>query len=429
MMNKVAIVGYGRFGKTLNRLFDGYFEVGIFHHDSNPIDIFSFAKTIFYCIPIESFEGVIKKHKTHVNNHLLIDVLSVKEHPKKIFTKYLRNTSGRSLLTHPLFGPDSSKDGFNGLSIVLDKNTADMVEYGFWKSFFENKGLRVVEMSASEHDELAAKSQGLTHFIGRLLEQMKMHPSPIDTMGAKKLFEIMQQTCNDTWQLFENLQTYNSYTKKMRIQLGTAYDKLYDKLLPKHVKKETLVFGIQGGKGSFNEEALRIYVKNHSVKKYQVKYLFTTEKVLKSLHEGAIDYGLFAIQNAVGGVVQESAYAMAKYRFAIQEEFSIRICHYLMKRKDVNFSNIKTIMAHDQVFKQCRTSLKKKYPDHIQKTGEYDYIDTAKAAQGLAVGKLPINTAILGPRILADIYNFDIIDENLQDSADNLTTFFMVKRK
>ena len=36
--------------------------------------------------------------------------------------------------------------------------------------------------------------------------------------------------------------------------------------------------------------------------------------------------------------------------------------------------------------------------------------------------------AILGPSILAKLYNFDIIAENLQDSKENYTTFFVVSR-
>jgi len=427
-MKKIALVGFGRFGKTLDRLLRDDFEVGIFHHDTNPQEIFLFSQVVFYCIPIDTFERIIKKHKSYINGHLLIDVLSVKEYPKKIFNKYLRHTNGRSLLTHPMFGPDSSKNGFNDLPIVLDRNTSTVDEYDFWKSFFIKKYLQVVEITAKEHDRLAANSQGLTHFIGRLLERVKMKTSSIDTLGTRKLIEVMDQTCNDTWQLFTNLQNYNLFTKRMRLQLGTAYDNLYNTLLPKRVNKKYLVFGIQGGRGSFNEEALQVYVKKHAMKKYKVKYLYTTEKVLKNLHEGTVDFGLFAIQNAVGGVVQESTYAMAKYRFRILEEFSIKICHFLMKRKDTTFDDIKTIMAHDQVFKQCKETLKEKFPNHVLKVGVGDYIDHAKVAWGVAKGILPKNIAILGPRILSDIYGFDVVAENLQDSDNNLTTFFMVGR-
>lgn len=427
-MIDIAIIGYGRFGKTLHRLLQNDFNVHIFHHDLDPTELFQRAKIVFYCVPIESFERIIKLHKKHYNDHLLIDVLSVKEHPKKIFSKYLKNSNTRFLLTHPMFGPDSSKDGFEGLPIVMDKNTATHEEYSFWLTYFKNKGLSVIEMAAQKHDALAANSQGLTHFIGRLLESMQIQRTPIDTLGTKKLIEIMDQTCNDTWQLFRNLQNFNRYTKQMRLRLGNKYDALYNLLLPKHVNKKWMVFGIQGGRGSFNEEALHVYLKKHDIHTYKIKYLYTTEKVLKAVHEGDIDFGLFAVHNAAGGVVQESMYAMARYKFQIVEEFAIQIKHCLMKRKDTNLANIKSVMAHSQVFLQCAQNLKARYPLFLQQVGEGDMIDTAKAAHALASGRIDLNTFILGPKILSKIYNFDIIEENLQDLTNNLTSFFMVRR-
>lgn len=427
-MKKISLVGYGRFGKTLHRLLKDDFEVGIFHHYVNPQDIFSFSKTIFYCIPIDSFETSIRKHKGQFADHLLIDVLSVKEHPKKIFKKYQSDTNSRSLLTHPMFGPDSSKNGFVGLPIVMDQNTATNDEYIFWKAYFEKKGLRVVELSAQEHDKLAANSQGLTHFVGRLLERLKIEETSIDTVGTKKLLEVMDQTCNDSWRLFTNLQNYNTFTKRMRLKLGAAYDILYSSLLPKRVNKKYIMYGIQGGVGSFNEEAIMDYVKRNKIKKYRIKYLYTSENVLRRVHEGAVDYGLFAIHNAAGGMVDESTHAMAKYKFTIVEEFSIMIRHYLMKRKDRNVSQINRIMAHPQVFRQCAESLKQKYPSLIQKVGKGNLIDTAAAAKALAEGKVDVNSYILGPKILATLYDFDVVAEDLQDLKNNITSFFLVKR-
>ncbi len=443
-MKRVSIVGFGRFGQTLYKLLKNDFEITIYNRSlevfqnieldsttkiaQNIAEIYE-SEVIFYAVPISLFESVIKQHKRYFKDNLLIDVLSVKMYPEKVLRTHLKNTETRALLSHPLFGPDSTKNGFTGLPLVMDRFLASSEEYVFWKSYFEKKGIIVIEMSPRDHDKMAAHSQGLTHFIGRLLEEMRVKPTPIDTLGTKELFDVMEQTCNDTWELFLNLQTYNLYTKKMRIQLGNAYDLLYEKLLPKRIKKGKLIFGIQGGKGSFNEEALHYYLKKHMVQKYQIKYLYTTEKVLKYLHEGEIDFGLFAIQNANGGVVEESTYAMAKYRFAIKEEFEINICHFLMKREDVSFSSIGTVMAHDQVFKQCKRTLKEKYPNLVQKTGEGDYMDTAKVAYGIATGSLPKEVAILGPKILADMYGLDIVDENLQDTKENPTTFFLVKRK
>jgi len=426
-MKKVAIVGFGRFGKTLKRLLDQDFELTIVNR-KNAEEIVN-SEVVFYCVPISTFESVIKSHKKYFReNQLLIDVLSVKMHPKKVFEKHLRGLKTQALLTHPMFGPDSSKNGFDGLPIIVDKFKTSQENYLFWKNYFANKRLKVIEMTAKKHDQLAANSQGLTHFIGRLLEKFNLKPTEIDSLGTKKLLEVMGQTCNDTWQLFNDLQNFNPYTKAMRIKLGRTYDLLYNQLLPKRINRKKIIFGIQGGKGSFNEEAIIFYVKNNAIKKFQVKYLFTSEKVLKNLNEGNIDFGLFAIQNAVGGVVEESTYAMAKYKFKIVEEFQIMIRHCLMRRRDVDTKDIKTIMAHSQNLRQCKDNLAKRYPNLKQISGQRDLLDTARCAEALTKNKIDKNTAILGPKILVEIYDLEIIDENLQDSQDNLTSFFLVSR-
>ncbi len=426
-MRKVAIVGFGRFGKTLFRLLKDDFEVVIVGRN-NPQDIIG-VEVVFYCVPISTFESVIKLHKKYFkDNHLLIDVLSVKMHPKKVFEKHLGRLKTQALLTHPMFGPDSSKDGFKGLPMIMDKFLADDDNFGFWKSFFIDKGLRVVELSAKEHDRLSANTLGVAQFLGRLLKELKLKSTPIDSLGTKKLLEVMEQACNDTWQLFTNLQNFNPYTKNMRLRLGRAYDKLYNSLLPKRVNRKKIILGIQGGKGSFSEEAIMLYAKKNNIKKFKTRYLFTSEKVLKNLHDGNIDFGLFAIENAVGGVVEESTHAMARYKFRIVEEFQIVIRHFLMKRKDINIKNIDMIMAHPQNFRQCKDNLRKKYLNMKLVSGKGDLLDTAKCAEALAKNKIDKNITILGPKKLAEMFNFDIIAKDLQDNPNNLTTFFLVSR-
>lgn len=227
-MKKIAIVGFGRFGKILYRLLQNDFQIII--GDRHNIAKIYQANVIFYCVPIAAFEKVISDHKKYFKNHLLIDVLSVKIHPAKVFKKYLKGTNSQAILTHPMFGPDSTKHGFNGLTIMMNKFISDNKKYEFWKGFFLKKGLKVMEMSAKKHDELTAKSQAVTHFIGRLLSDFKFVPTSIDTLGTKKLHEVINQTCNDSWQLFTDLQKFNPNTKKMRLQLIKSFKKI-NKLL------------------------------------------------------------------------------------------------------------------------------------------------------------------------------------------------------
>jgi len=443
-VKQISIIGFGRFGKTLYRLVKDDFDVVLYSRRPIESTAAEFSKNtkrtrdldevyssdvIFYTVPISAFEDVIAAHCQYFEpRHLLIDVLSVKLHPAKVFTKYLAGTQTRALLTHPMFGPDSSRGGFKGLPIVMDKFKAHDDEYAFWKGYFGKKGLRVIEMTAEEHDRLAANSQGLTHFLGRLLEEYGLRDSPIDTLGTRKLLEIKNQTSGDTWQLFNDLQHYNPYTKKMRLQLGDAYDKIYNKLLPKQINPGHLTIGIQGGKGSFNEEAVMYWLQRSGIKDYRIKYLYTSQKVLAALHAGEIDKGQFAIHNSVGGIVGESVEAMARYKFVINEEFAIKIAHALMTRPDADYKEVTTIMAHPQVFAQCKDTLVQKYPHLKLTSGAGELIDHANVAKHLAAKKLPKSVATMGSKVLADLYGLKVVEDNLQDAQENYTSFLMVSR-
>jgi prephenate dehydratase len=85
-------------------------------------------------------------------------------------------------------------------------------------------------------------------------------------------------------------------------------------------------------------------------------------------------------------------------------------------------------MAHSQVLKQCQDTLKKNYSDRKLTSGAGNQLDTAKAAEDLVAGELDSNTAILGPGQLADMYDLDIVDRDLQDDPTNETHFLVVKR-
>lgn len=443
-MKQITIIGFGRFGKTLYRLIKDDFKVVLYDKrgvdfsqadlTKNTIvtkDLFSAysSDVIFYAIPISEFKNVIDTHKKYFRaGQLLIDVLAVKLYPGRIFKKALGTSKTQALLTHPMFGPDSSQGGFKGLPIILDRFMCDDANYKFWKDYFAGKQLKIIEMSAAEHDRVAANSQGLTHFIGRLLQEYRFTKTQIETIGAHKLLEVEDQITSDTWQLFTDLQHYNPYTKHMRLKLGDAYDKLYNKLLPEQTNDDYLTIGIQGGRGSFNEEAIMYWLSRSGIDKYRIKYLYTTEHVLAALHSGDVDRGQFAIQNSVGGIVEESVYAMAKYKFTIKEEFAIKIAHALMIRSDANYSEVTTIMSHPQVFAQCKTTLPEKYPHLKQISGQGELIDHANVAKQMAAKKLPKNVATMGSKVLAELYGLKIVEDNLQDAKENYTSFLVVSR-
>jgi prephenate dehydrogenase len=129
-----------------------------------------------------------------------------------------------------MFGPDSARDGFDGLPIVLCPVRIKEERLSRWKSFFRELGLKVMIMTPQQHDREAAFTQGITHFVGRVLADLDLETSNMATLGYRKLLEIREQTCNDPWQLFLDLQRYNPYTEEMRQKLNRSLMRILEQL-------------------------------------------------------------------------------------------------------------------------------------------------------------------------------------------------------
>ncbi len=444
-MKKVLIVGLGRFGSLLAEILKSDFEVFVWSQRSKQsiakklnvkwTDLESGIKNcevIFYCVPISQFEKVLLSQKKLLANSgqkLIIDILSVKVLPSEILRHNLPDNC-QAILTHPLFGPTSVKEnGLAGLKIMMEQFTASQKNYEFWKNYFQTKKLKVIEMTAREHDRQAAFSQGVVFFLSKVLADFGFAKTSVDTFWAEQLQQIVYGAVgNDSQQLFVDLQTKNPFTKAMRSRLINSMEKISLQLLPKRIDKEKIVIGIQGGEGSFNHQAVLSHLREEKIEKSQIKFLFTSEKVLASLSRGDIDLGLFAIQNSVGGLVDESIKAMAKHKFKIVKEFAIPIRHCLMRRKDVDDLQLEKALTHSQVIRQCRQTLKQKYSWLMVESGKGDLVDHALVAKKLSQGKISKNVAVIGSRVLAELYNLEVIGENLQDDPKNLTTFLLVSR-
>ena len=231
-MNRVSIIGFGRFGAMLHSLLSKGFEVDVF--DKNSIDNSDVNEvsledalqneTIFIAVPIRDFENLVKDISKKISSgKTVIDVCSVKVFPKKVMLDKL-SIQRDIIATHPLFGPHSLKDSGSVMTMESVRNTFG--RYDFWKNYFESQNISIEEISAEEHDMMAARSQGLTHFVGRVIDDFGTNQTRIDTEGYKALHKLVNQTCNDTWELFEDIQNFNPFTEKMISELNESFEKI-----------------------------------------------------------------------------------------------------------------------------------------------------------------------------------------------------------
>ena len=231
-MNSIGIIGFGRFGKVLANILQKGFAIKAY--DPKPIGEFHGVeftdlesllkeKVIFVAVPIRHFESLIKEISHHLSEGTtIIDVCSVKAHPTKIMENNLSENIG-IIATHPMFGPDSFISN-NRLKMMMNNTRDAHDQFNFWRQFFKDQGIDVMEMSPDQHDRMAAKTQGVTHFLGRMLKEYGIRKTTIDTQGFRDLLDLVDQTCNDTWELYTDLQLYNPYTDDMidKLKLATA---------------------------------------------------------------------------------------------------------------------------------------------------------------------------------------------------------------
>ncbi len=229
---KIGIYGLGRFGFFWSRLLAEKFTVYGYNRSELPVYpagvIISDEETVlqcdvlFFCVSISALEQVLKGVSDRLNpDALIFDTCSVKVYPIEIMEKTLPGSVG-IIGTHPMFGPDSGKNGVENLPVVFTPVRTRGDESGEWKSIFRGFGLKVVEISAEMHDRDAAYTQGVTHFIGRVLDGLDLKNNEISTTGYRNLLTIVEQTCNDPLQLFMDLQHYNPYTHEMRHKLSES---------------------------------------------------------------------------------------------------------------------------------------------------------------------------------------------------------------
>ncbi|XP_043711575.1 arogenate dehydrogenase 2, chloroplastic-like [Telopea speciosissima] len=249
---RIAIVGFGNFGQFLAKTLVQQGHTVLVHSRSNYSDIATKLGVSFYsdpndlceehpevillCTSILSTESVLKSLPLQrlKRSTLFVDVLSVKEMPRNLFLQILPPEFD-ILCTHPMFGPESGKNGWGGLPFVYDKVRIGNEESRVHRcnnflNIFAQEGCRLVEMSCAEHDRHAAGTQFITHFIGRTLGKIDLDFTPINTKGYETLLNLRDNTCGDSFELFYGLFIYNKNALEQLERLDMAFESVKKQL-------------------------------------------------------------------------------------------------------------------------------------------------------------------------------------------------------
>ncbi len=147
----------------------------------------------------------------------------------------------------------------------------------------------------------------------------------------------------------------------------------------------------------------------------------TFEDAFNAVETGAADLAMIPIENTLAGRVADIHYLLPLADMHIVGEYFLPIHFQLMVLPGVRREEIKTVHSHIHALGQCRNV--------IRQNGWKSVIagDTAGAARLVADVK-DRSMAALAPRLAADLYGLDILEENVEDSENNVTRFVVLSK-
>lgn len=172
-------------------------------------------KIVIFAVPLKAFEAVLKRAAAFLMpDAVCFDVCSVKMEPLRLMRDLLPETI-EIIGTHPLFGPQSGREGIAGMRVALcPLRTARTDEI---KRFLtETLKLRVFEKSPEEHDREMAHVQALTHFVARALDELHVVDSELATVSYEELMRAARLVSEDSWELFQTIQQGNPFADTKR---------------------------------------------------------------------------------------------------------------------------------------------------------------------------------------------------------------------
>jgi len=221
----LGLIGFGAFGRLIARHLSDRFD--ILAHDPAATDGEGRARltdlataaacpVVVLAVPVEAMAATVAAIGPHLmRGAVVVDVGSVKVLPARLMDQGLPDHV-QVVGAHPLFGPQSARDGIAGLRIavcpVREARPARRVA-AFCRQAL---GLKVFLVTPEGHDREAAVVQGLTHLIARVLLAMEPLPTRMTTASFDRIMQAVEMVRHDSPAVFRAIERDNPFAAGVR---------------------------------------------------------------------------------------------------------------------------------------------------------------------------------------------------------------------
>lgn len=177
-----------------------------------------------------------------------------------------------------------------------------------------------------------------------------------------------------------------------------------------------------GPEASFSEMAADIFREKYSITAYPGK-MTTIRQVIEFVDDNPNTLGVLPLENSIEGSVRESLdYLMLTKNENIRmlSQVIMPIRHCLLSRT-TEFYSITGVISHPQALAQCQNFIHDELPRNLN---IIEATSTAEAARNLA--NYNLTYAAIGSKKTAEIYNLNVLRENINDDQTNQTRFVLI---
>ncbi|WP_375323663.1 prephenate dehydratase [Flagellimonas sp. GZD32] len=180
-----------------------------------------------------------------------------------------------------------------------------------------------------------------------------------------------------------------------------------------------LKIAIQGIKGS-NHHQVAIDFFGEDIELMECS---SFDAVIDHLLGGTADKGIMAIENSIAGSIIPNYNLVYHNKIHVIGEHYLNIHHNLMVMKGKTFDDIKEVHSHPMALLQCKEFFKA-HPQ-IKLVESADTAETAKQIQEEGLEHI----AAIAPKMAAELYDLEIIADNIQTIVNNSTRFIILKKQ
>ncbi len=237
----VGIVGFGAFGALIATHLAGHCRLLAF--DPSPRDAVGLpvafcdlpqsarCDVVVLAVPVSCMAETIRALRPHLQpGAIVIDVGSVKIEPVRAMLAELPEHV-EIVGTHPLFGPQSAKDGVVGHRIAwcpVRGRSAGRIA-AFLRHVLK---LDVIRTTPDAHDRQMAVVQGLTHLIAKVLVRMEPLPSRMTTKSFDLILQATDMVRHDAPAVYEAIERANPHAAAVRERFFALAEEVRDTLEP-----------------------------------------------------------------------------------------------------------------------------------------------------------------------------------------------------